>query len=133
MLAEELTKRIHSEESYNAVLQVSEILFNRKASTEYLKGLSTEALETIAQEIPTFTIASNALNEGIEIITILTELTSIQSSKGEAKRSIQNNAISINKAKIDSEEFKIETSDLIQGKYMLLENGKKNKYMLIFE
>lgn len=133
MLAEELTVRIHSEESYKSVLQVSEILFNRKASTEYLKDLSTEALETIAQEIPTFKLESAALKDGIEIIPLLTELTTIQSSKGEAKRSIKNNAISINKEKVDSEELKIDASDLIQSKYLLLENGKKNKYMFIFE
>jgi tyrosyl-tRNA synthetase len=133
LLAEELTVRIHSEESYKAVLQVSEILFNRKASTEYLKALSIEALETIAQEILTFKIERKTLTDGIEIIPLLTELTTIQSSKSEAKRSIKNNAISINKAKVISEDFKIDLFDLIQDKYIFLENGRRNQYLLIFE
>ena len=133
LLAEELTIRIHSEESYNAVLQVSEILFNRKASRDYLNGLSIEALETIAQEIPTYNLKREDLQDGIDILTLLTEQTTIQSSKGEAKRSIKNNAIAINKEKVDSEEINIKLSDLINDKYLFLENGKKNKFMLIFE
>lgn len=133
LLAEELTKRIHSEESYKSVLQVSEILFNRKASKEYLKGLSLEALETISHEIPTFSISKSLLSSGINIVSLLSESTSIQSSKGEAKRSIKNNAISVNKEKVTNEEQELNSSDLIQDKYIFLENGKKNKFLLIFE
>lgn len=131
LLAEELTKRIHSEDSYNSVLQVSEILFNKKASNDFLMGLSSEALETIKEEIPNFSIDRKP-EEGIDIISLLTDLTTIQSSKGEAKRSIKNNAISVNKVKIESEDFQITPSQLIKGKYLFLENGKKNKFILTF-
>ena len=132
LLAEELTKRIHSEESYAAVLQVSEILFNRNASNEFLNGISAEAFETIEQEIPSFTIDKGLLEKGIDILSLLTEHTTIQSSKGEAKRSIKNNAISVNKEKLSSDEFELTTSHLIKDKYVLLENGKKNKFILTF-
>ncbi|MEM9549168.1 MAG: tyrosine--tRNA ligase [Bacteroidota bacterium] len=132
LLAKELTKRIHSEESYQSVLEVSEILFNKKASKDYLMGLSNEALETIKQEIPAFEIEKESLKGGVDIVTLLTEYTSIQSSKGEAKRSIKNNAISVNKEKIASDEFEVSTNDLVRDKYLFLENGKKNKFILTF-
>jgi len=133
LLAEELTKRIHSEESYKSVLQVSEILFNKNASNDFVKGLSIEALETIKEEIPTFSIDKNLLSSGIDIISLLTEHTTVQSSKGEAKRSIKNNAIAVNKQKVGADDFQIDLSHLIQDKYLLLENGKKNKFMLTFQ
>jgi len=133
LLAEELTKRIHSEEAYNSVLEVSEILFNRKASKEYLMGLSTEALETIKQEIPKFDLSRDLLGQGLDVVSLLAEHTTIQSSKGEAKRSIKNNAIAVNKEKIASEEYIISSDQLVQDKYLFLENGKKNKFILTFE
>jgi tyrosyl-tRNA synthetase len=133
LLAEELTKRIHSEESYQAVLQVSEILFNKKASKAFLMGLSIEALEAIKQEIPNFTLDKSMLNQGLDIVTLLTEQTTILASKGEAKRSIKNNAIAVNKEKVDDETFEINTANLIHGKYLFLENGKKNQFILTFQ
>lgn len=133
LLAEELTKRIHSEESYNSVLQVSEILFNKKASNEFLMNLSIEALETIKLEIPNYTLDMSILEDGLDIISILTDHTEIQSSKGEAKRSIKNNAIAVNKVKVTSDDFEITASQLIQGKYLFLENGKKNQFILTFQ
>ncbi len=133
LLAEELTKRIHSEESYKSVLQVSEILFNKKASNEFLMNLSTEALETIKQEIPDFTLQKAILDNGINVVSLLTEHTEIQSSKGEAKRSIKNNAIAVNKVKVESDDFEITSAQLIRDKYLFLENGKKNKFILTFQ
>lgn len=133
LLAEELTRRIHADEAYEAVLQVSEILFNKKASNEYLMGLTVDSLEMIRQEITNFTIDRAVIDSGVDIVSLLTEHTSIQSSKGEAKRSIKNNAISVNKIKVVSDELVVTKDQLIHDKYMILENGKKNKYILIFE
>ncbi|MDF1697366.1 MAG: tyrosine--tRNA ligase [Saprospiraceae bacterium] len=132
LLAEELTIRIHSEEAYQSVLQVSEILYNKNASTEYIRGLSKEALETIQSEIPSFDLSLSDLSNGIEIVPLLTEHTKVLSSKGEAKRSIKNNAIGVNKEKVASEDFQVTTEHLIQDKYILLENGRKNKFLLSF-
>jgi len=78
-------------------------------------------------------IDSAVLTNGTDIISLLTEFTTIQSSKGEAKRSIKNNAISVNKEKVGSEDYGITSDHLIQGKYIFLENGKKNKFILTFE
>jgi len=95
-------------------------------------GLSNEALETIKQEIPTFAVDRGVLNSGIDIVSLLTEHTTIQSSKGEAKRSIKNNAISVNKEKVSVDDFAITKDQLIQDKYIFVENGKKNKFILTF-
>lgn len=131
LLAEELTKRVHSEEAYESVLQVSEILFNKKASNDYLKGLSVEALETISAEVASFEISKAKITSGINIVDLLCEETEILSSKGESKRAIKNNAISVNKIKITSDEMIVNTENLIKDGFIMIENGKKNKYILI--
>ncbi|MFT6338024.1 MAG: tyrosyl-tRNA synthetase [Halioglobus sp.] len=132
LLAEELTKRVHSIDAYESVLQVSEILFNKKASNEYLKGLSVEALEIISSEIASIEVNKAVLEAGINIVDLLSEKSNILSSKGETKRAIKNNAISVNKIKVSSDEMIIDADHLIKDKYMMIENGKKNNYILIF-
>lgn len=131
LLAEELTRRVHGDESYKAVTQVSEILFNKNASNEYLKTLSPAAFQTIGGEIESIAISEKELKSGISIIDLLSDNTNILASKGEVKRAIKNNAISINKDKIQSEDYQLSESDLIQGQYVMVENGKKNKYLLV--
>ena len=133
LLAEELTKRVHSIEAYESVLQVSEILFNKKASNDFLKGLSVEALETISSEVASYEIDKADLLSGINIVDLLCEKTDILSSKGETKRAIKNNAISVNKVKISSDEMVVNADNLIREGYIMVENGKKNKYILIFK
>ncbi len=132
LLAEELTKRVHSEEAYESVLQVSEILFNKKASNEYLRNLSAEALETISGEITSKELSKSSLSDSINIVDLLTEHSEILSSKSDAKRSIKNNAISVNKIKVTSDDLTVSPDDLIKNKYIMIDNGKKNNYILIF-
>jgi tyrosyl-tRNA synthetase len=133
LLAEELTKRVHSIDAYESVQQVSEILFNKKASNEYLKGLSIEALETISTEIASIELSLADLQGGINIVDLLSEKSDILSSKGETKRAIKNNAISVNKIKVSSDDLIVNADHLIKEKYVMIENGKKNKYILIFK
>lgn len=133
LLAEELTIRVHSEEAYQSVLKVSELLFNKKASREQLLGLTEEELQTIAAEIPSFKISKDQLAGGINIVDLLAEAAPIVNSNAEARRAIKGNAISINKNKISSHEEIINHEALLQGKYIMVENGRKNKYLLRFE
>jgi tyrosyl-tRNA synthetase len=133
LLAEELTVRIHSEEDYRSVLRVSELLFGRHAGRDELLGLSDAELQTVASEIPSFSISRTALEAGVGIADLLAEHTAISSSKGEARRALQNNAISVNKEKISAPEHTVTASSLLHNRYLLLENGKKNKYILIAE
>ena len=133
LLAEELTVRIHSEEDYRSVLRVSELLFGRHAGRDELLGLSDAELQTVASEIPSYSISRTALEAGVGIADLLAEHTAISSSKGEARRALQNNAISVNKEKISAPEHTVTASSLLHNRYLLLENGKKNKYILIAE
>jgi tyrosyl-tRNA synthetase len=130
ILAEELTIRIHSEGDYQSVLKVSDILFG-KSDESILRGMDKTEFKTISEEIPSFTIAKS--EEGINILTLLAELTTICPSRSEARKAIQNNAVSINKNKITSQDLMITKEHLIQDTYIMVENGKKNKYVLIVE
>jgi tyrosyl-tRNA synthetase len=133
LLAEELTKRVHSEDDYDSVQKATQLLFNKKASQEQLLSLSVNDLKTVAAEIPSFTIQKDHLANGINIVDLLAEQTQIVASKGDARRAIKGNAISVNKAKIGSHEHTVGADDLLQGEYLMVENGKKNKFMLVVE
>jgi tyrosyl-tRNA synthetase len=131
LLAEELTIRIHSQAVYESVLRVSDLLFGKSASQESLLALSADELATVAQEIPGYTIAKAALANGLNVVDLLAEQAPIVASKSEARRAIQGNAISINKDKISSPDATIHQEALLHGKYLMIENGKKNKYLLV--
>ena len=130
LLAEELTVRIHGKDAYLAVLKVTDLLFNKPSDDQI--DLSEIELEMIANEIPTFDISSEAINKNLTINDLLTTESQILSSKGEVRRAIQNNALKLNKEKITSGEDLISLNQLIRDKYIILENGKKNKYLFRF-
>ena len=133
ILAEELTQRVHSKADYEAVMKVSELLFNKKASKETLLTLDEKSLATVAAEIPSFSVPKSTLQNGINIIDLIAEQTSIVSSKGDARRAIKGNAIAINKDKVTSHETVINHESLLHGKYIMVDNGKKNKFVLVVE
>jgi len=133
LLAEELTIRVHSAEDYQAVKQVSNLLFNGKASEDELRSLSAASLNAVAQEIPTYAIPADLLAAGVNVADLLAEHSQICASKSEARRAIQNNAVSINKAKVESAEALVNAGQLLHGRYIMIENGKKNKYLLVAE
>lgn len=129
ILAEELTRRVHSDSDYESVMAVSKVLFSKDAGNDSLKSMSVLELMTISEEIPCSIISKKDLESNIQIDDLLVK-TSILSSKSEVRKAIQNNAITINKIKVTTHEQKITIDDLLQNKYIMIENGKKNKYML---
>ena len=131
LLAEELTIRIHSQHDFELVMQVSELLFNRKASQETLLNMEIDALTTVAGEIPSFIVEKSAFANGLNIVDLLAEHTQILKSKGDARRAIKGNAIAVNKNKITSHEVLVNHENLLHGKFIMVENGKKNKFMVI--
>jgi len=131
LLAEELTMRVHSMEDFENVLKVSQLLFSKKATREALLDLSEKVLSTVAGEIPAFPVSIDLLKNGVEIADLLAGHTAIVASKGEARRAIQGNAVSVNKEKVSSHDTTINHEQLLHGKYMMIENGKKNKFMII--
>ena len=130
ILAEELTKRVHSEEAYKVVLQVSEILFNKNASNEFLKQLNADTLDIIGGEIESYEVDMGLVQNQVNIVDILAEHCQIVKSKGEAKRAIKGNSVSVNKIKITDDTHHVKSEDLLEGKYLLIEVGKKNKNLI---
>lgn len=130
ILAEELTRRVHSDEDFEAVLKVSELIFNKKVDSEMVKQLDLKTLNAIAKEIPSYQVPKSAIKDKIGIIDLLTEQTDILDSKSAAKRAIKNNAISINKIKATSEDVEVSNTDLIHDRFLFLDNGKKNKMII---
>lgn len=131
IFAEEITTIVHGAEAYESASGVSNLLFNRNASPEQLKSLKVTQLEDIAQEIPTYEITQDQINNASNVLDFLSSVEGLFSSKSEAKRAIAGNAISINKEKVTTEDSKVETSELMFGKYLFVENGKKNKMLLV--
>jgi len=132
ILAEELTRRVHSDAAYESVMNVSELLFSKNMSSEKLSSLTETDFQAVKSELPSFEISRDKLSAGINIQDIMSAETSIVQSKGEAKRAIGNNAVSLNKQKIQDTDLKIGTDALLLDKYLMIENGKKNKFLLSF-
>ncbi|MBK7038333.1 MAG: tyrosine--tRNA ligase [Chitinophagales bacterium] len=129
-LAKDITIRVHGEENYNNAVSASELLFRKSTKDDFEKlseGLLLDALEGAPQSI----VAADLFENGVSFSELITTHTSILASKGEYKRAIQENALSINKEKISDSEYQITKNDLIKGKFLLLQKGKKNYYLII--
>lgn len=129
-LAKEVTVMVHSEADYQAALEVSQILFGN-ATSDALKRLDEDTLLSVFEGVPQYEISRTDLENGIHIVDLLSDKTMIMSSKGEARRALKNNAIAINKEKVQDAELMVGPDYLIDGKYILLQSGKKNYYLLI--
>ncbi len=130
LLAEELTRRCHSDEEYENVMKVSELLFSRNASRESLLSMNESALKTVAGEVDSFKVKKETIEKGVNIMDLLAESTTIASSKSDARRAVQGNSISVNKEKITDIDTSVGREQLLHGKYIMLEKGKKNKFMI---
>lgn len=133
ILAEELTIRVHSQEEFQSVLKVSDLLFGKNASKETLLDMTERELESVANEIPGFNVSKDVITNGVSIVDLMAEQTQIVSSKSEARRAIQGNAVSVNKDKISNPEVILNHESLLHGKYLMVENGKKNKFLIKVE
>ena len=130
-LAEEVTVMVHSREDYDAAVEASQILFG-KATSESLKNLSEYNFLSVFEGVPQGTVAKLDVEAGLSIVDVLSDISGFLKSKGEARRALKENSISVNKEKI-KDDYVIETKDLINGKYILLQRGKKNYFLLIAE
>ncbi|MEO1435336.1 MAG: tyrosine--tRNA ligase [Bacteroidota bacterium] len=130
ILAEELTKRIHGEEAYESVLKVSQLLFNAKAKKDTLLALSQKELGMVAKDITSPEVALELIQSGVGIVELLTQHTGLIASNGDVRRAIKGNALSVNKDKVTSHELIISADHLLHGKYIMVENGKKNKFLI---
>ena len=126
-IANEVTTRVHSGEDLDMAIKASNILFG-KSTADDLKSLDEETFLSVFEGVPQFEISKADLD--LNILDIVAEKTQIFSSKGEARRMIKSNAVSINKEKI-SENIKLSENNLLNRKYILAQKGKKNYFLII--
>lgn len=127
-LAEELTCFVHSRSDYDFAVKASEILFGN-ATTELLQSLNEEQLLQVMEGVPTVNITREQIAAGYDLVSLLAD-TAIFPSKGEARKMWQAGGISLNKQKISPDKTSFHSEDLLQNKYLLLQKGKKNYYLV---
>ncbi|MEY2902672.1 MAG: hypothetical protein RLY89_1778 [Bacteroidota bacterium] len=127
-LAEELTCFVHSRADYDFAVKASEILFGN-ATTEILQSLNEEQLLQVMEGVPSIEISRGTLVEGYDLVSFLSD-TQIFPSKGEARKMWQAGGLSLNKSKISTEKATVVLDDLLQDKYLLVQKGKKNYYLV---
>ena len=127
-LATEITVKVHSEEDLQSAIEASEILFG-KGTAESLMKLTEETLLSVFEGVPQSEIAMIDIVESMNIVDFLTEKTNIFPSKGEARRMLKEGGVQVNKVKV-GESAMIDTHTLLNEKYILVQKGKKNYYLI---
>ena len=129
-LAKEITVMVHSLEDYEAAVEASNILFGN-STHESLMKLDEDTLLAVFEGVPQFEISRDELSAGVKAIDLLTEKAAVFASKGEMRKLVQSGGISVNKEKLADTEAVIDCSSLLNEKYLLVQRGKKNYYLLI--
>ncbi len=127
-LAEEVTVTVHGEEALENAVKASSILFG-KSTGDDLKTLDEATFLDIFEGVPQAEVAMTEITEGLDIVAALAEKTGFLKSNGEARRALKENSISVNKEKV-GDDFVINTSELINNKFVLLQRGKKNYFVI---
>jgi tyrosyl-tRNA synthetase len=128
-LAEEVTSMVHSKDEYEGAVEASQILFG-KGTTESLRKMNESTFLSVFEGVPIFDVKAEILSEGVTIADLCAEHSAIFTSKGELRRLVQGGGLSINKEKADNADMIIDSSYLLNKKYLLIQKGKKN-YSLI--
>jgi tyrosyl-tRNA synthetase len=128
-LAKEVTTTVHNEAAYDNAVAASEILFGKSTSQD-LKNLDAETFLDIFEGVPQAEVTIADIEGGIDIIGALAEKTGFLKSNGEARRALKENSISLNKEKV-KDDYKITKTDLLNDKFVLLQRGKRNYFVLI--
>ena len=131
-LAEDLTRRVHGEEALQTAIKTTEFLFGN-GSLEFLNTLSDEEVLSVFQGIGQFAVKKEVIAGSVDVLTLLAEQTSIFPSKGEARKMIQNGGVSLNKEKIAAVDLAITKDNLINDKFLVVQKGKKNYFLIIAE
>ena len=129
-LAKEVTVMVHSEADYEAAVEASNILFGNSTS-EQLHKLDEDTLLAVFEGVPQFEISRNTVLAGISAVELTTEVAAIFPSKGEMRKLTQGGGVSINKEKLAAPDTKIDATYLLNNKYIIVQRGKKNYYLLI--
>jgi len=128
-LAEEVTTMVHSKEEYESAVEASQILFG-KGTTESLRKMNESTFLAVFEGVPMFDIKNEVLAQGVTISDLLAVHTAVFPSKGEMRRLVQGGGLSLNREKVEDAEASVNTSALLNGKYILVQKGKKNYYLI---
>jgi tyrosyl-tRNA synthetase len=128
-LAEEVTVMVHSRSDYDGAVEASQILFG-KGTTESLRKMSESTFLSVFEGVPVFDINKEILINGVTIADLCAEHSQVFTSKGELRRLVQGGGLSLNKEKIENPDQVIGPESLLNSKYLLVQKGKKNYYLL---
>lgn len=129
-LAKDITIRVHSQREYEAAIEASEILFGA-GTTENLLKLSESDLLSVFEGVPQMNVSRGEIENGVNIIELLSDKTNIFHSRGEARKMLLGGGVFLNKGKILEAEHTVSFNNVIKDKYILAQKGKKNYYLII--
>lgn len=130
-LAEEITVMVHSRDEYDNAVKASEVLFG-KSTAQDLKNLNEATFLDVFEGVPQATVSRDDVETGLDMIAALSAKTDFLKSNGEARRALKENSISVNKEKV-SEDYLITKDDLLNNKYVIINKGKRNTYIIRVE
>lgn len=131
-LAQEVTILVHSVEDFQAAVDASNILFGN-ATSDALKKLDEDTLLAVFEGVPQFTISKAVLESGVKAIDLLTDGAAVFPSKGEMRKLVQSGGVAINKEKLENQDEILTSAKLLNNKYILVQKGKKNYFLLTAE
>ncbi|MEG1563096.1 MAG: tyrosine--tRNA ligase [Bacteroides sp.] len=129
-LAKEVTIMVHSEEVYLTAVEASEILFGN-ATSDVLRKLDEDTLLAVFEGVPQFEVSRDTLAESVKAVDLLVDHATVFASKGEMRKLVQSGGVSLNKEKLTAFDQVITSADLLDDKYLLVQRGKKNYYLLL--
>ena len=129
-LAKDITCRVHSQRDYDMAVSASELLFG-KGTTEQLNSLDRATMLSVFEGVPQFTVSRSTIDGGVSLIDLAAE-TGMFASKGEIRRELKQNSISVNKQKV-GEDCRLSASDILSCGSILVQKGKKSYYLLNVE
>ena len=129
-LAKEVTVMVHSEEDYELAVEASEILFG-KSTSETLRKIDEDTLLAVFDGVPQFEINKSILSAGKPAVDLFVDEAKIFPSKGEFRKLVKNNGVSLNKEKLTDHDLLVTEKDLLNDKYLLVQRGKKNYFLVI--
>ena len=130
VLARELTLMVHSEEDYDAAVGASQVLFG-KGTTQTLERLDEASLLDVFEGVPSYQVDSRFLDAPVALTELLTGHTDIFSSRGEYRRMVSGGGLALNKEKVTDPDMNVHREDLINRKYLLVQKGKKNYFLIV--
>lgn len=128
-LAKDITIRTHSEQDYETAIKTSEFLFGN-GSLDFLAELDHEGVLEVFDGVPHFDVSRTDVSQGKDVLDFLAITTQIFSSKGEARKMIQGGGVSVNRTKVSAIDLVIGTDHLINNRYIVVQRGKKNYYLV---